>query len=99
MADKPDWFLLLTPVGKVPVIKHGDFVGIESAVLNNYLDEKYPETKLLPESPEQKVLDANLVDEFGRKVSSWSNNISNSNNDSKSHSSSSNNNNSKSNTN
>ncbi len=43
LADKPDWFLALSPLGKVPVLKHGDEVLFESAVINEYLDEITPQ--------------------------------------------------------
>jgi glutathione S-transferase len=35
----PDWFLELSPLGKVPVLKVDDEVLFESAVINEYLDE------------------------------------------------------------
>jgi glutathione S-transferase len=39
LADPPDWFLKLSPLGKVPVLKVDDEVLFESAVINEYLDE------------------------------------------------------------
>ena len=39
LADPPDWFLELSPLGKVPVLKVDDEVLFESAVINEYLDE------------------------------------------------------------
>jgi glutathione S-transferase len=39
LADPPDWFLDLSPLGKVPVLKVDDEVLFESAVINEYLDE------------------------------------------------------------
>jgi glutathione S-transferase len=39
LADPPDWFLELSPLGKVPVLKVDDQVLFESAVINEYLDE------------------------------------------------------------
>ncbi len=36
------------PYGKVPVLVNGDGVIYESAVINEYLDEKFPEPRLMP---------------------------------------------------
>jgi glutathione S-transferase len=39
LAEPPDWFLELSPLKKVPVLKVDDEVIFESAVINEYLDE------------------------------------------------------------
>jgi len=40
LKDKPDWFLRLSPFGKVPLLKiPGDRVLFESQVINEYLDD------------------------------------------------------------
>jgi glutathione S-transferase len=39
LAEPPDWFLELSPLEKVPVLKVDDEVLFESAVINEYLDE------------------------------------------------------------
>jgi len=39
LADPPDWFLEMSPLGKVPVLKVDDEILFESAVINEYLDE------------------------------------------------------------
>ncbi|MFT5220907.1 MAG: glutathione S-transferase [Planctomycetota bacterium] len=39
LADPPDWFLELSPLGKVPVLKVDEEVLFESAVINEYLDD------------------------------------------------------------
>ncbi|MDH3630385.1 MAG: glutathione S-transferase family protein [Gammaproteobacteria bacterium] len=39
LADPPDWFLEISPLGKVPVLKVDDEILFESAVINEYLDE------------------------------------------------------------
>jgi len=56
LADKPDWFLKLSPLGKVPVLKHGDEVLFESAVINEYLDE-ITAKQIMPTLPLQKAKD------------------------------------------
>ncbi len=40
--NKPDWFLKISPLGKVPLLKVNDTVLFESAVIAEYLDEAYP---------------------------------------------------------
>ena len=42
LANKPEWFLKISPFGKVPVLKVDDTVLFESAVINEYLDEINP---------------------------------------------------------
>jgi glutathione S-transferase len=39
LASKPDWFLAISPLGKVPLLKVGDAVIFESAVILEYLEE------------------------------------------------------------
>lgn len=41
LSDKPAWFLELSPLGKVPVLRVGDTVLFESAIINEYLDESH----------------------------------------------------------
>ena len=42
LNNKPDWFLKLSPLGKVPVLQVGDKVVFESAVILEYLEETLP---------------------------------------------------------
>lgn len=51
LQNKPDWFVRISPYGKVPVIRHADAVVFESAVINEYLEEVFPEQPLLPNDP------------------------------------------------
>lgn len=48
LRNKPEELLRLNPYAKVPVLVDGDSVIYESAVINEYLDEKYPEVPLMP---------------------------------------------------
>ena len=45
---KPD-FLRLNPYGKVPVIIDGQTVIYESCIVDEYLEEKYPDRRLMPD--------------------------------------------------
>ncbi len=48
MYNKPDWFASVSPYGKVPVLSHEGHTIYESAIINEYLDERFPETPLMP---------------------------------------------------
>src|SRR5712675_3040700 len=50
LADKPDWFLKLSPLGKTPVLLVGDTAIFESAVILEYLEETQSPT-LHPADP------------------------------------------------
>jgi glutathione S-transferase len=39
LANKPDWFLAISPLGKTPVLQVGDRAIFESAVILEYLEE------------------------------------------------------------
>ena len=55
LANKPDWFKKISPLGKVPVVKiDGEHVLFESAVINEYLDEITPPS-LIPQDPLEKA--------------------------------------------
>ena len=41
LKNKPDWFLEVSPYGKVPVLDHDGELVYESAVINEYLDETF----------------------------------------------------------
>ncbi len=56
LSNKPDWFDEVSPYGKVPVLKHGDTVLYESAIVNEYLNEIIPEPPLLPLDPKPRAL-------------------------------------------
>lgn len=48
LADKPAWFQALSPLGKVPLLRHGDVTVFESAAIAEYLEEVTPGAPLLP---------------------------------------------------
>lgn len=44
-------FLQLNPYGKIPVLAEDGKVLFESCIINEYLDEKYPDPPLMPKDP------------------------------------------------
>jgi len=46
--NKPDWLPAVSPYGKVPVLKHEGNTIYESAIINEYLDEVFPQIQLMP---------------------------------------------------
>jgi glutathione S-transferase len=58
---KPE-YLKLNPYGKVPVIIDGSTVLYESLIINEYLDEKYPEPALLPKDSGKRAKIRILID-------------------------------------
>lgn len=49
-----DWFKKLNPSGKVPALLIDGEPFVESNVINEYLDEMYPEPPLMPTHPRQR---------------------------------------------
>ena len=54
LREKPDWFLKISPHGKVPVLKVDDEVLFESSAIAEFLDETVP-PRLHPEDPVQRA--------------------------------------------
>ncbi len=55
LANPPEWFLAISPFGKVPVLQLGEAVVFESAVINEYLDEVHPPS-MQPADPLQRAI-------------------------------------------
>lgn len=66
LADKPDWFLKISPFGKVPVLRQGEDILFESAVINEYLDETQG-TPLHPQDPMARAKNRAWI-EFGSSL-------------------------------
>jgi glutathione S-transferase len=54
LANKPDWFNKISPLGKVPLLKVGDKIIFESAVIVEYLEETHGPA-LHPSDPLEKA--------------------------------------------
>ena len=55
-------FLQLNPYGKIPVLVEDGKVLFESCIINEYLDEKYPNPPLMPKDPYLRGRGRVLVD-------------------------------------
>lgn len=72
LDHKPDWFLQLSPLGKVPLLKlqhddGGQIVLFESVAICEYIDESWPAPKLLFGDPLQRAQQRSWM-EFGSSV-------------------------------
>jgi glutathione S-transferase len=56
LDDRPAWIYEKNRTGRVPVLEEDTFVLPESAVINEYLNERYPEPPLLPDDPSERSL-------------------------------------------
>lgn len=48
-------FLKINPLGQIPALEDNDLIISDSNVILQYLDEKYPDSPLLPESPAERA--------------------------------------------
>ena len=64
LDDRPAWIYEKNPLGKVPVLEEGELVLPESAVINEYLEERYPEPPLCPADPAERADGRLLVHRF-----------------------------------
>jgi glutathione S-transferase len=55
LSDRPAWLYEKNPAGRVPVIEEDGWVLPESAVIMEYLEERYPEPALLPPDPADRA--------------------------------------------
>lgn len=56
LQHKPEGFTQISRYGKVPAIKHGEVEIYESAIINEYLEEVFPQPALLPHDPAEKAV-------------------------------------------
>jgi len=66
LANKPDWFLAISPLGRTPVLLVGDTAIFESAVILEYLEETQPKP-LHPVDPLRRAEHRAWI-EFGSAV-------------------------------
>ena len=64
LDDRPAWIYEKNPLGRVPVLEEDAFVLPESAVIMEYLEERYPEPTLWPADPAERAAGRLLVERF-----------------------------------
>jgi glutathione S-transferase len=65
LDDRPAWIVAKNPpAGKVPVLEEDGWVLPESAVIGEYLDERYPDPPLLPPDPAERAAARFIVFRF-----------------------------------
>jgi glutathione S-transferase len=68
LSDRPAWLYEKNPLGKVPVLEESGFTLPESAVVMEYLEERYPAPPLLPADPADRALVRLHVERFDRNL-------------------------------
>jgi glutathione S-transferase len=66
LGDRPAWIYSKNPLGRVPVLEEDELVLPESAVIMEYLEERYPEPALWPADPAERAQGRLLLERFDR---------------------------------
>jgi glutathione S-transferase len=64
LDDRPGWIYEKNPLGRVPVLEEDAFVLPESAVIMEYLEDRYPEPPLWPADPAERAAGRLLIERF-----------------------------------
>jgi glutathione S-transferase len=59
---RPRWFLDINPAGKVPALVHKSLPLNESSVINEYLEDVFPQPSAFPADPHRKAQSRILID-------------------------------------
>jgi glutathione S-transferase len=62
-SDDPA-FRRMSPLGKIPAMQDGDLVVSDSTIICEYLEDRFPEVRMMPESPAQRAR-ARWYEEYG----------------------------------
>ncbi|MDB9312657.1 glutathione S-transferase family protein [Spirulina sp. CS-785/01] len=62
LSNKPDNFAEISPYEKVPVVKYGRDRIWESAIINEYIEELFPNPPLMPKTAGERALVRILID-------------------------------------
>jgi len=55
LANKPEWFLQASPLGKVPLLRVGDVAVFETTVICEYIEEVQPAVPMYPAKPLERA--------------------------------------------
>ena len=64
LSDRPAWLYEKNPLGKVPVLEEDGWTLPESTVIDEFLNERYPEPPLWPADPGERAAARLLVFRF-----------------------------------
>lgn len=64
LSNRPPILRARNPRNKVPVLIHDDLVLPESAVINEYLDEVFPDPPMMPDGPAERALVRRILVSF-----------------------------------
>ncbi len=62
IRNKPDWFLKISPMGKVPILEADGVVIFESSVISDFLDSLKVDKSLYPKDPIRKALNRSWIE-------------------------------------
>lgn len=69
LNKKPEWFFRMNPLAKVPAIRVPEKGFLyESLIVSEYLDEQYPDSKILPTNSFDKSIDKIWIERFDGSV-------------------------------
>jgi glutathione S-transferase len=71
LDDRPAWIYEKNPLGRVPVLEDDALILPESAVIMEYLEERYPEPPLWPHDAAERAAARLLVERFDRLSSPY----------------------------
>jgi glutathione S-transferase len=55
LVDRPDWYMTKSSRGSVPLLEWGDLAIHPSNVINEWIDERWPDPPLFPADPTQRA--------------------------------------------
>ena len=68
LFNKPEDINVMNPYGQVPVLVERDLILYESNIINEYIDERFPNPQLMPADPVQRARARLLLLNFEREV-------------------------------
>jgi glutathione S-transferase len=69
--EKPGWYLMKNPLGKVPTLEKDGKILYESLIVAEFLDQVHPDHKMLPGGPYEQGLQKILVERLGKLTANF----------------------------